>query len=459
MNFFDASGRLNQFHILNLDAEENPNEVETNLFERTLEDIVYDKYGTSTNKWSDQSAKINPKKLIKVHAELVSPDGQEHHILERNTVDGRFQFLMPGFYGKAVFFLSAADSATLKKVEKKHKKYVWIQGLPNEDDLPAGHKRKFRIPMAPVSVRVDFPYVRFVKPYNYYQEQLREAADPLLNRMKLADGTIQMREVFVGAKHNGMKKFSDSIPAIIIDGYEAYNRALDCGFLATNQELIVRSFVGDYGSEYPYIHCPISPPPGVPSPPLQTSPNIEIRHGLNYTRRMLADYTINEDSVYMKQNLHSMQIMDRWGYLQANISPLEAYRYANHNLIDHYVLYTDYEPRREGDRRYLADNLPLTSLTVYPFPDGSQRMFYRDRRYVLQGYSYADDFYHPNYEQRTPQQQPEDYRRTIYWNPDLRFDSNGEATVQFYNNCRPNQLSISAEGITPEGIVLSGQVK
>lgn len=440
LNFYNASGRDEHLHIIEKDDSDPLNPI-------TVEIQAEKELNIITSQWNDDDKTRNPKQLIKVHAELVSTDGKETHTLERITRDGRFQFLMPGFYGNAILFLSAADSATLQKTERKHKRYTWVQAMPDESDGPA--RRINRVDNAPVSVRVDFPYARFVKPYNYYQEQLRQAADPLLNRMKLADGTIQMREVFVGAKRNGLKGFSDSIPAIIIDGYDAYNQVLDGGFLAACQEAIVRNVVGDYGSEFPFIHDRDG----------LSVPNIEVRYGDDFTRRVLNNVTTHPDSIYMHQNLHSRLIMDRWGDIQANITPREMFRYGCHNYVDRYVIYTDYEPRREGDRRYLADNLPLTSITVYPFPDDSRRIFYRDRRYVLQGYSYADDFYHPNYEQRTPQQQPEDYRRTIYWNPDLRFDSNGEATVRFYNNCRPNQLSISAEGIAEDGTVLNGQIQ
>ena len=44
-----------------------------------------------------------------------------------------------------------------------------------------------------------------------------------------------------------------------------------------------------------------------------------------------------------------------------------------------------------------------------------------------------------------------DYRRTLYWNPDVKTDSNGEAKIEFYNNSTCRQLVISAEGITKDG--------
>ncbi|MCM1313455.1 MAG: hypothetical protein NC206_08595 [Bacteroides sp.] len=46
---------------------------------------------------------------------------------------------------------------------------------------------------------------------------------------------------------------------------------------------------------------------------------------------------------------------------------------------------------------------------------------------------------------------PDDFRRTIYWNPDVRTDKDGKATVEFYNNSTCTQMYISAEGMTRDG--------
>lgn len=73
------------------------------------------------------------------------------------------------------------------------------------------------------------------------------------------------------------------------------------------------------------------------------------------------------------------------------------------------------------------------------------------RRTQIEGYSYLSDFYHPNYSQGVPPD-TKDYRRTLYWNPDVQTDSTGSATVQFYNNASCQKLDISAEGITGQGV-------
>ncbi len=45
----------------------------------------------------------------------------------------------------------------------------------------------------------------------------------------------------------------------------------------------------------------------------------------------------------------------------------------------------------------------------------------------------------------------EDFRRTIFWEPNVRTDAKGKATVKFYNNSSCRQMYISAEGITKDG--------
>ena len=44
-----------------------------------------------------------------------------------------------------------------------------------------------------------------------------------------------------------------------------------------------------------------------------------------------------------------------------------------------------------------------------------------------------------------------DHRRTLYWNPAVKADGRGEATVELYNNSSCKVLTISAEGITVDG--------
>ena len=90
---------------------------------------------------------------------------------------------------------------------------------------------------------------------------------------------------------------------------------------------------------------------------------------------------------------------------------------------------------------------------LYPYADGSRRVQYRDRRYVLPGFAYPAEFYSPDYSKQTPPE-PNDYRRTLYWNPDLQLDEKGQAHVTLYNNSRTTHPNVEAAGQTAEGGLL-----
>ncbi len=68
----------------------------------------------------------------------------------------------------------------------------------------------------------------------------------------------------------------------------------------------------------------------------------------------------------------------------------------------------------------------------------------------LQGFSLPRDFYNPNYsESQLPKK--EDFRRTLYWNPNVKTNSEGKASVSFFNNATCREMNISAETMTPDG--------
>jgi len=72
------------------------------------------------------------------------------------------------------------------------------------------------------------------------------------------------------------------------------------------------------------------------------------------------------------------------------------------------------------------------------------------RKTWLDGYSQVKEFYSPNYSILPPEA---DYRRTLYWNPSVKTDKDGKALIQFYNNSSCKSFSVSAETITPQGVI------
>lgn len=68
----------------------------------------------------------------------------------------------------------------------------------------------------------------------------------------------------------------------------------------------------------------------------------------------------------------------------------------------------------------------------------------------IQGYSEPKTFYSPDYS-KLDLPLDKDHRRTLYWNPDITTDINGEAEVHFYNAQQYTLLNINAETVTSNG--------
>ncbi len=107
----------------------------------------------------------------------------------------------------------------------------------------------------------------------------------------------------------------------------------------------------------------------------------------------------------------------------------------------------------------LSEMSPMDALERYScvvfieaFPDGGipTQPGRGVRKTWLDGYSQVKEFYSPNYSILPPEA---DYRRTLYWNPSVKTDKDGKASIQFYNNSSCKSFSISAETITPQGVI------
>ncbi|MBR2630744.1 MAG: hypothetical protein IKD25_04360, partial [Bacteroidaceae bacterium] len=73
------------------------------------------------------------------------------------------------------------------------------------------------------------------------------------------------------------------------------------------------------------------------------------------------------------------------------------------------------------------------------------------RRTYFQGFNKPSTFQMEDYSVIPPMA---DFRRTIYWNPDVKTDAQGKAKVEFFNNSTCQEMYISAEGMTADGKVL-----
>lgn len=365
------------------------------------------------------------KREVLVHAKFVKPKevGADGVVGEVETQNGQFSIQSPRFYDGCIMELAASDTT-----KWKNGKHVWFEG---------GTTKPGNINYPEFYVRLRYIYPRFVKPYDWYQEHLAMAPKgSAMDEGWLNDGSRLLREVTIGAKHNMLRKFDSSKPAFVIDAYTALNEATDAG-LCTGYYIgqqrfasdVARAYIGDMNMDRQY--------------------DLKIRLNSNsiseFSELDMSKKGAMPGGKASVPNWHSFAITPR---MQESFN-----KFAN---LDKVYIYTDYSPRREGDKHFEGSNQPEVTVDLRTYPDESHHIVRRDRYCILPGFSSPDDFYQPDYSNK-PLPETKDYRRTLYWNPNLKLDASGSANIQFYNNCKPTQIAVSAEGMATDGKLLTGK--
>ena len=93
--------------------------------------------------------------------------------------------------------------------------------------------------------------------------------------------------------------------------------------------------------------------------------------------------------------------------------------------------------------------LYVVEIILYPGRKNNLSWNKNARQTTFDGYSPKIEYYAPQYP-NGPIKGDADYRRTLYWNPDVKV-IDGKAAVIFYNNSYSKDLYFSTEGITPNG--------
>ena len=377
------------------------------------------------------------KNEVRVHAEFIKPDasdGEKGAVMgDIETNNGDFSIDVPRFYGDCVFFLTAQDTTKWDKNTralwlKKYRQHSWIQ--MEDDEYERIHED------AEFYVRLNFPYPRWITPYSYYQVHNAGFRDTTTIGRLISDSSHLMDEIIIRARRNGLRRLDLSKPAYVVDAYEIGNIAMDMGLL-TNL----------------YYSSVLMPPTAD-----ESSRRSYTEIGYGNTSEIADAFVINSvGDMNMDRQYETSLYWDSLHVAGAGVLNIpfinneEQRRYSRLEYIDKMYLYTDYSPREEGNERYSQDNQPSVAVRLTHYPNWERRVTYRDRRYILQGFAYQEDFYHPDYKRNPPKEGQKDYRRTLYWNPDLKLDKNGEAHVTLYNNSQKTRIKVEANGMTSEG--------
>ena len=108
---------------------------------------------------------------------------------------------------------------------------------------------------------------------------------------------------------------------------------------------------------------------------------------------------------------------------------------------------------KERDTYYPA-GLYVVEIHLHPGRKSRVAWNKNTRQTTFDGYSPKLEFYAPEYP-NGPIEGDADYRRTIYWNPDVTTDVKGKANLTFYNNSYSRSLSVSVEGMTNSGVFIT----
>ena len=166
-------------------------------------------------------------------------------------------------------------------------------------------------------------------------------------------------------------------------------------------------------------------------------------------------YLHNEDSKWMKASYTPGFDIDMEDVKSIIVydSPFEfAYHPIVREALAPDIIDSLNQPKTLNDVTFTR-GLYIIDITMYP--KGLRRSQVKGQRQTtFRGYTSGTEFYAPEYPDG-PIKGDVDYRRTLYWNPALTTDDNGQAEVLFYNNGYSKQFHISAEGITPQGIILT----
>ena len=376
-----------------------------------------------------------------LHAML--QDGDKKYPFEdmRTHKQGTFEAVIPDFYGECILYLAA----TPLKRYNPYRQFEWKE-MRDPENLTPKELAKSIVAPSPSLVLVDQPYPRFVKPYSYYQERLPQPEWKGPINPEQEEDVTELPELSVKAKFKGQYRFNDRNPAFMLNHMDALNATIDAGlYYAPNIQM--KTVLGDMGmetikgEEWELADFLSDRGKGIARP--------VIRHRLGATadrRTTASGHEVPADSLYSSEHLESTSA-------DAFISDGELRQYIGLGAIDKTVYYTDYSPRFSGSQQYKND-FPEVNIVHYPHANGGQYPVYADRCLRLPGFALPAEFYSPDYSKQTPPDSAKDYRRTLYWNPNVTLDKDGKATITLYNNARTNQISVDAQGQAADGTLL-----
>ena len=367
------------------------------------------------------------KREVMVEAEIAlgnqQGNGQEVFGSTAMTVEqGHFKFSLPPYYGLAYINIKAYNPKdSLKKGMTSHRD----RHLLDEDRWPDYY------------VKRDLFFPAQALPYDYYQKNQPDIELPALSEeqseLSMENDSHRLRTVTVKGRRMGKRKIDYTSPVYQRDAYDVYNELTDRGL--SWGKLDMRQF------------------------PVQVARLLYGNMG-RQNRMFNVDGMIDRFIYYRNYTpAHTFYVpqLNTDAPLAANgnrFSPQELWETLKLRRLKDVRVYSDYEPRNPDSLTTTSVYAADATVEMLPFANGAKQFTFRDRHIRLQGFNEPAQFYQPDYSRRSTGQQPADYRRTLYWNPNAVADAEGRYQVTIYNNGRQTRLHLSAAGVTPRGRLL-----
>lgn len=325
--------------------------------------------------------------------------------------NGFFKINLPWYTDQAIFFITAYENKdSLKR---------GLHGVKNSKRMDETQYPKYYVKRT-----MDFPM--FCEPYSWYQCNLPEDENYCLDDTEEEDGAAlgpennrlegdhYLQNVTVRKYRRSKRKLNYEKPAIVIDAYKLYNEMTDYGL---SYGVLDMTRFAKQASTYLFGY-------------LDQATDAKIR-GL-----------VNDNKTTFYRNY--VQTSSEHDIPMTKTAMLDLLRL---NKMRNIRAYTDYDKR--NGTHLEVDGAPAVTLCIESL-DG-KRYTYRDRRYILDGITYAEEFYQPDYSNVKPEE-PTDYRRTLYWNPYTTPNADGVFRATFYNNSsKDTKVDVSACGLDKNG--------
>jgi hypothetical protein len=116
--------------------------------------------------------------------------------------------------------------------------------------------------------------------------------------------------------------------------------------------------------------------------------------------------------------------------------------------IQYFVMY-DYNTANEAVRR-------VTYWRPKYSEDDLTKIYNLSR---IKGYYGKREFYQPDYDRETGERTLPDFRNTLFWDPSVITDEQGEATISFFCSDLNSDFAGRIEGVSDDGLLGAGYFK